>query len=487
MLPVSHPIPKNLRYQEVADRLAELIRRGTYSPGDRIPSVRQMSQQQGVSISTVLQAYLQLENSGLIEARPQSGYYVRARLVDRLPEPEMSSPGRDPSQVSLHELVMMIMRDSANPNLVQLGAVLPNPDYLPIQKINRIITDLLRSQAVNSHEYQFPPGLDALRVQIARRAINYGCSLSPNDILITSGAVEAVDLCLLAVCSPGDIVAIESPMYFGTLQTLEAHGFRALEIPTHPRDGISLEALNFAIQHNRIRAVVVISNFNNPLGSMIPDDKKKELVRLLARHEIPLIENDVSGEIYFGEKRPLTCKTFDKKGLVMLCSSFSKDLSPGLRVGWAVPGRYMAQVEWLKFTLSASSATLPQMAVAEFLASGGYDQLLRRIRREYARNVDLMSSAVMRHFPAGTRVTRPAGGFVLWVQLPERVDALELYKLALKGGITLAPGHVFSATHQFSNFIRLNAAAFNYSIERALERLGEMIGGLANPERRDTG
>ena len=312
-----------------------------------------------------------------------------------------------------------------------------------------------------------------------RRAVNCGCSLSPNDILITSGAVEAVDLCLMAVCNPGDIVAIESPMYFGTLQTLEAHGIRALEIPTHPRDGISLDALDFAIKHNPIRAVVVISNFNNPLGSMIPDDKKKELVKLLARHDIPLIENDVSGEIYFGEKRPLTCKAFDKKGLVMLCSSFSKDISPGLRVGWAVPGRYQAQVEWLKFTLSASSATLPQMAVAAFLESGGYEQLLRRIRREYARNIELMSAAVMRHFPAGTRVTRPAGGFVLWVQLPERVDSLELYKRALKGGITLAPGHVFSATWQYSNFIRLNAAAFNYPIERALERLGEIIGTLA--------
>ena len=224
-----------------------------------------------------------------------------------------------------------------------------------------------------------------------------------------------------------------------------------------------------------MRAVLVISNFNNPLGSRIPEEKKVELVELLARYEIPLIENDVSGEIYFGETRPGVCKAYDKKGLVMYVSSFSKDISPGLRVGWTAPGRFKAQLDWLKVTVSAASPTLPQMAVAEFLQSGGYDHHLRRIRREYARNVELMTEAVIRHFPPGVRVTRPLGGFVLWVQLPEGVDSLELYQRALPAGITLAPGHVFSATRQFSNFVRLNAAEFNYPIERALERLGELV------------
>jgi DNA-binding transcriptional MocR family regulator len=472
--------PKTLRYQELAERLSDLIRHGTYPAGERIPSVRQMSQQQRLSISTVLQSYSLLESRGLIEVRPQSGYYVSSRIGQRLPEPETSSPHADPSHVSLHELVMMLMRDSANPDLVQLGAALPHLNVLLLQKINRIMTNIIRQKGIDAHEYQFPPGLEALRVQIAQRAVNAGCSLSPNDVLITAGGIEAIDLCLHAVCRPGDIVAIESPSYFGTLQILEVHGLRALEIPTHPREGLSLDALKFAIEHNPIRAVMVIANFNNPLGSQIPDEKKKELVELLARHEIPLIENDVMGEIYFGEKRPMVCKAFDTKGLVMLLSCYSKDISPGLRIGWVASGRYRSEVEWLKFTLSPSSPTLSQMAVAEFLESGGYDQHLRRIRREYARNVGLMSDAVMRYFPEGTRLTRPSGGFVLWVQLPENVDSLKLYEVALRGGITLAPGHVFSATYQFSNFIRLNAATFNYSTERAIERLGDMIRGVAN-------
>jgi DNA-binding transcriptional MocR family regulator len=297
-----------------------------------------------VSISTVLQAYVLLENQGLIEARPQSGYYVRTRTSARLPEPEMSSPGRDPSQVSLHEVVMMLLRDSVNPRLVQLGAALPNPDFLPRKKLNRIITEITRRNGLEAHQYQFPPGLEALRVQIARRAVLSGCNISPNDVLITSGAVEAVDLALLSVCRPGDIVAIESPMYFGTLQTMEVHGLRALEIPTHPRDGISLSALEFAIEHNPIRAVLVISNFNNPLGSMMPDEKKKDLVELLARHDIPLVENDVSGEIYFGEKRPLVCKAFDRKGLVSWYRHSPKTSAPVC--AWAGPYRGASNRKW---------------------------------------------------------------------------------------------------------------------------------------------
>ncbi|HEY5983874.1 MAG TPA: PLP-dependent aminotransferase family protein, partial [Anaerolineales bacterium] len=240
---------KTLLYQEIADRLATLIRQGTYPRGARVPSVRQTSEQQGVSVSTVLQAYSMLESQGLIEARPQSGYYVRRTSVTRLPEPEISAAGRDPSLVSVHELTMMLLQDALNPNLVQLGAALPNPEFMPIKRINRIMAEIVRQNAGEAHQYLFPPGLEALRTQVAQRAALAGANLSPGDILITSGGTEAIDLCLHAVCKPGDIVATESPMYFGTLQTLEVHGLRALEIPTHPREGLSVEALAFALEH----------------------------------------------------------------------------------------------------------------------------------------------------------------------------------------------------------------------------------------------
>jgi DNA-binding transcriptional MocR family regulator len=264
-------------------------------------------------------------------------------------------------------------------------------------------------------------------------------------------------------------------MYFGVLQVLESLNLRALEIPTHPRDGISLSALRFALEHNSIQACLVLSNFNNPLGSCIPDDHKEELVELLAQHEIPLIEGDVCGEIYFSGVRPSVCKAYDRKGLVLLCSSFSKDLVPGYRVGWVVPGRFKSTIEWLKYTTNVATATLPQVAIAKFLESGGYDHHLRSIRRLYASFVSQLSQAVMRYFPEGTRVTRPNGGIVLWVQLPAYADSLELYKQALTAGITLAPGYMFSATEQYRNFIRLNAAWWSYETDRAMRLLGELV------------
>jgi DNA-binding transcriptional MocR family regulator len=472
-------VSRDLLYEQIADEIARLIHSGTFRPGDRIPSVRALSQQKKVSISTVLQAYLLLEDRGLTEARPQSGYYVRRQPENELPEPNISSPQADPSQVSIQELTMMVLRDITNPNLVQLGTALPNPDLLPSVRIGRIVASLARENENLANTYDLPPGLEDLRVQIAQRAVESGCNLSPNDIVITSGCMEAIDLSLRATCHPGDIVAIESPIYFGMLQSLESLGLKALEIPTHPRDGISLDALQFAIGHNPIRACLVISNFNNPLGSCIPDDNKRQLVHLLAQHDIPLIENSILTELYFSDSRPTVCKSFDRDGLVMLCSSFSKDISPGYRVGWVVPGKFKPTVEWLKYTANIGTAPLPQMAIARYLEAGGYDRHLRRIRREYAHNVSLMSQAVVRCFPSDTRVTRPTGGFVLWVQLPERVDSLELYKQALNSKITLTPGYLFSASYQFHNFIRLNAACWTLDIERAIRTLGLLVSEMA--------
>jgi DNA-binding transcriptional MocR family regulator len=471
--------PNDFKYEELAADIAHLIEAGTYRPGDRIPSVRQMSRQKKLSISTVLQAYYLLEARGLIEAQPQSGFFVRTTLPIHHPEPEISSPHPDPSHVSMRELIMMVLYDTLNPDLIQFGAAHPNPNLLATGKINRILAAVGREQSEVSGMYDLPPGCEALRQQIAQRAVVAGCHLSPADIVTTSGCSEAISLCLRAVCRSGDIVAVESPICFDQLHCMEMLGLQALEIPTHPRDGMSLDALRFAVEHNPVRACLVISNFNNPLGSRIPDDNKKELVNLLAKHQIPLVENDIFGEIYFDEKRPTVAKAYDRQGLVMLCSSFSKDLCPGYRVGWVVPGRFKATIEWLKYTSTLATPTLPQLALAQFLASGSHDHHLRHIRRVYARHVASMLQAVRRYFPEGTRVTRPAGGFVLWVQLPNGVDSLELYRLALQKQIAITPGHIFSASQQFCNFIRLNAANWSDEAEQAVAQLGEMIVELA--------
>jgi len=469
------PYKKIKLYEQVAEHIARMIDTKIYRAGERIPSVREMSIQKRVSVTTVLQAYGSLESQGLIEAKPQSGYYVRARFSKSVPVPDISSSQCDPAKISIHELTMMIMKDIFNPSLVPLGAATPNSSLLPADKLNRILASIARRKSVDSIKYDIPPGYKPLRIQIARKAVKAGASFGPDEIITTTGCIEAIDLCLRATCKAGDTIAIESPTYFGILQSMESMGLKALEIPTHPSEGINIETLMFAIEQTPVKACLVISNYNNPLGSCIPDEKKKRLVCLLEGLDIPLIEVDICGELHFSDIRPTVCKAYDKKGLVLLCSSFSKTLCPGYRVGWVAAGRYQSKIEWLKFTFSLATATLPQMAVTEYLQSGGYELHMRKVRRAYAYNVSRMYEAVIRHFPEGTRVSRPDGGFVLWIQMPKTVDSLILYQQALQAGITLSPGYLFSATKRYKNYIRLNASRWSDEINRGVIRLGEIV------------
>ncbi len=462
-------------YEQLADSIAYQIDSGTFRPGDRIPSVRQASRQWNLSATTILQAYRLLEDRGLIFSHPQSGYYVRLRRAVQSPEPEISDPLLDPCQIDMSDLSMMVIRDTLNPKLVQFGAALPDPDLLPTQKLNRIMAELIRDNELPQAYTGTPEGTEELRTLVAQRAFLAGCSLTPEDIVITSGGMEAISLALRTVCRPGDLVAIESPTFYGILQAMEAQQLKALEIPTHYQDGISLDALRFALNNHPISAVVLVTNFNNPLGSCMPEHKKRELAALLAEKDVPLIEDDIYGELSFHTTRPSVVKAYDKKGQVLLCSSYSKDISPSYRVGWIAPGRYRNALTHLKMASTLSTALLPQLTIARFIAGGGYDQLLRRMRRAYAQKISGLSQAIQRYFPADTRVTYPQGGYVLWVQLPENVDSLVLYKEALKAGVTFAPGYLFSASSQYKNFIRLNAAIWSEHSIGAVQRLGELV------------
>jgi DNA-binding transcriptional MocR family regulator len=466
--------PKPRLYEDVAGRVARLIEQGTFRPGARLPSIRRLSRQWTVSITTVLGAYRLLEDEGLIEARPQSGYYVQPPVVELHGRPDSSRPTGAPTEVGMSELLMMIVRDTRDRDLVQLGAACPDPSLLPVERLNRTLMAAARDHGIVATCYDVPPGCEALRIQVARRAMTAGCTLAPHEIVITSGCQEALLLSLRAVCRTGDIVAVESPTFYGVFQALEMLGLQALEIPTHPRDGISLEALRYALEEHPIRACLVISNFNNPLGSCMPEERKRELVQLLTKRGVPLIEDDIYGDLAFAAERPKVAKAFDEAGTVLLCSSFSKTLASGYRVGWVAPGRFQPEVEHLKLVSNIATASLPQLAIAAFLAAGGYDHHLRRIRRLYARHVALVEQAVMDAFPKGTTVTRPSGGFVLWVEMPPSVDSVRLYEQALAAGITFAPGPLFSAKPKYRNCLRLNAACWSDRVADAIVRLGQL-------------
>ncbi len=467
----------SLLYERVAGEITGLVEQGTFRAGDKLPSLRQLSRRFDVSINTVMQAYALLEDKRLIQARPQSGYYVRSRVPEIR---ESLLPGgsvNTPTTVTISELCHQIMHNMMNRELLPLGSAIPSSQNLPIDKLNRIMAGELRRLGEQGILYQVP-GYERLRVQIARRSLAAGISSGPDEILVTSGCVEAVFLALRTTCRSGDTIAVESPFYFNFMQMIAELGLKALEIPSTPRDGISIEALRYALEQEKISACLVITNFSNPLGSLMPEERKRELVELLARHEIPLIEDDIYGDLTFDNERPTTAKAFDREGRVIYCSSFSKTLAPGYRVGWAIAGRYQAEMERLKMIMNIAPASPPQLALAEFLATGGYDHHLRSIRRTHARNITQMADAVARHFPTGTRMTHPAGGFILWVEMPEGIDAITLYHRALEEQISIVPGPLFSLTAKYGHHIRLSAAQWDEKIEQGIRTLGRLASEL---------
>jgi DNA-binding transcriptional MocR family regulator len=469
------PTVEDHLYEQMAGKIHQLIERGTLRPGDRVPSVRKLSEQHDVSVATVLQAYMLLEDKGLIEAKPQSGYYVRARFLTQAPEPAKTEPVLQACCVTVDELVTRVVKAMRDPAITPLGAGTPDPTLFPSEKLHRVMASVARRVGPAGNVYDAPPGCLELRRQISRRSLEWGCSLAAEEFVTTNGCMEALNLCLRAVAKPGDTIAVESPAFFGLLQAIESLGMKALEISTYPREGMCLDALDYATRRHKVAAVVINANFQNPLGSCMPDAKKKALVELLARKEIPLIEDDLFGDLYFGEKRPQVAKAFDRKGLVLLCGSVSKTLAPGYRVGWVSPGRYQTQIERLKHALNCACPALPQLAIAEFLKTGGYDHYVRRLRRAYAQQVQWVREAAGKYFPEGTKVTRPQGGFLLWVEFPKGVNSLELQRQALEQKISIAPGPIFSPKQDYKNFIRLSCGyPWSERIDRALLAVGRL-------------
>jgi len=461
-------------YRTLAREIERQIGQGALRVGDRVPSVRFLGRQHRVSISTVLQAYFWLEGRGYIEARPRSGFYVRLPFTERIPEPKFEERESPPHKVETGAVIDEVLRSIAKPFMTPLGAALPGPEILPTNRLNLLLRRAINQRPFHSGSYAFPPGWDALCRQIARRSLEFGCNFAPSDIVITCGAMEALNLALRAVVRSGEVVAIESPTYFGVLQAIESLGMRTIEIPTHPHTGMDLEALENAIRNHHVKACVVMTNCHNPLGYVLADEQKRALADLAARYEVPVIEDDLYGDLAF-EGRPRTAKSFDQAGMVLLCSSFSKALAPGFRVGWIHAGRFRVHVERLKFITTVAAASLPQMALAAFLESGGYERYLRRLRVIFSDQVQTMSRAIAKYFPEGTRVTRPMGGYLLWTELPKRVDAFGLYRAALRENISILPGIIFSPTARFKHHIRISCGyPWSEELDRALVVLGRL-------------
>jgi DNA-binding transcriptional MocR family regulator len=466
-------------YQRIAEQIERAIDSGALRAGARLPSVRQLSHQHGVSMTTAMQAYRSLENRGVVQARPKSGYFVAPRAPS-LPEPQVDLRVDAASFVNmdqvLHELLLMIDDPQALPSF----NAAPARALLPEAKLQHILASINRRHPEYATQYQMSGSL-ALRQQIARRAVGSGVQLRPEEIVVTNGGMEAMYLALKSVAGPGDTIALESPTYFHLLQSIESLGMRALEIPSHPRAGISLEALDFATQApGAVKACVLLPHFPNPGGSLMPVDHKRRLVQLMAERRITLIESDIYGELYFGDQRPPVLKSFDEHNDVILCSAFTKTVAPGYRIGWVAPGRHFLKTKALKIRTSLACPMLQQEVLAEFMRDGGYDHHLRKLRAALKTHAMQMADAVARWFPMGCRLSVPQGGLMLWIELPRHVDSREVFAMARLAHIGVAPGAAFSNSRRFDHFIRLQyGEPWSPRMEEQLRKLGQIVMRLA--------
>jgi DNA-binding transcriptional MocR family regulator len=467
------------RYERLASQIGDLIQRGDLPPGTRIPAVRAACDAYGVSPSTVFRAYYLLESQGLIVARPRSGYFVSAAAPGAPLHGAASTPNEPSKSVNISELVFEVLHSIKDTHTVALGSAFMSPTVFPMQRLGRSCASVNRSTDLAKMVAALPPGDDALRRQIALRYLMAGMVVHVDEIIITSGALDALTLSLQVLTHAGDEIAIEKPTFYAALQAIQRLQLKVVEIPVHPVEGHDMEALAQALDRRPIRACWFMTSFQNPTGATLSDTKKQTLVELLAKYEVPLIEDDVYSELRFGSAPIRPAKFFDRQGLVLHCGSFAKSLAPGYRIGWAAAGRFAEQLERAKWMTTLSASVPAQRAIADYLEHGGYDRFLRKLRRELAAQQADMLSAIDRYFPAQSTATRPDGGYFTWVELPRHVDSLRLFEAALERGISFAPGPMFSASGEFRHHIRLN---YGYPWSPEIERAMATLGALAQDE-----
>ncbi len=466
------------RYARLADEIENKIIEGVYKAGEKLPSIRKLRDHTGYSITTTYQAYIELEKRGVVEPRLKSGFYVKPLLRDILPSPKLKRHKPAPKKVSINALANSIIEAMSDSNVLQLGAAAPVPELLPYKQLFRTIkSNMIPNIKDIITNYENPAGAFQLRRQIAKRTLGVSKETSVDEIIITNGCMEAVNICLRAVAKSGDTIIVESPTFYCFLQLIEDLNMLALEIPTDPEYGIDMKALEQALGQNDVKACIFVPNFHNPLGYAMSSNKKRQLVELLSKKNIPIIEDDIYGDLYFGKTRPSTLKSFDKKGMVLYCSSFSKTLAPGLRIGWTIPGIFRDTVKRLKFNTSIVSPTLNQYIISEFLRSGSYDRHLRKLRTSLKNQVSNTALAIARYFPEDTKITAPQGGLILWVQLNDTVDGLQVYYEAKKHNIYILPGILCSISKKYKNFIRISCRyPWDDKVEKGIIRLAKIIG-----------
>ncbi|MFV0263261.1 MAG: PLP-dependent aminotransferase family protein [Kluyvera sp.] len=463
------------KYQRLAEQMTEQIAHGVWQPGDKLPSLREQVVNSGMSFMTVSHAYQLLESQGRIVARPQSGYYVAPHPVAPRAA-AVAAPVMPDNAVDINTYIFEVLQASCNAAVLPFASAFPDPKLFPLPQLNRSLAQVSKTATAMSVIENLPPGNDELRHAIARRYALQGMTISPDEIVITAGALEALNLSLQAVTEPGDWVIVENPCFYGALQALERLRLKALSVATDVKEGIDLDALAQALQNYPVKACWLMTNSQNPLGFTLTPEKKARLIEILTAHNVTLIEDDVYSELYFGREKPLPAKAWDKQDMTLHCSSFSKCLVPGFRIGWVAAGKHARRIQHLQLMSTLSTRSPMQLALVDYLATKRYDAHLRRLRRQLAERKQLAWQSLLRSLPPEVHIHHNDSGYFLWLELPAGIDAGTLSARALEHHISIAPGKMFSTTDNWASFFRFNTAwGWGEREDKAVETLGNLI------------
>jgi len=463
-------------YIEFANKIAAMVDSGIYKAEDKLPSLRSLHKENGLSIGTILQSFNYLIDKGLITSREKSGYFVNHRPGKKLPVPQALPVSLSERSVHIDKLLRKLRADGVGRNFVSFANAQPDNRLLPFNSIKRVIQQTSRDVSGGYLMLESRYGNVQLREEIAKRSFLWKGSTHADELIITNGATEAILCSLKAVTKPGDTVLVQDPCFYGIMQVLECLDLKIATIPSHPETGISINDLKTACKKLNIKACVLVSNFNNPDGASISTEGKKQIAEFANTHHIPVIEDDLYGELFFKGSRPDTIKAYDTDGWVMYCNSFTKTLVPGFRIGWCAAGRFAYEVARIKSMHNGSTSNFSQQVVLQLLSSGSYERHLQKFRIELNKNLVRTTNLIEQHFPEGTKITRPIGGLVIWVELPENINAVAFQEKAFQHEVSYAPGEIFSAKGDYQHYMRISYCnLWENKVEKALIKLGQLL------------
>ncbi|BAV05398.1 DNA-binding transcriptional regulator, MocR family, contains an aminotransferase domain [Filimonas lacunae] len=463
-------------YIGLANKIAGMIDKGIYKAEDKLPSLRSLHKENGLSIGTVLQAFNHLADQGLITAYEKSGYFVNPHKAPKLPVPQPVAPSLSTRSVHIDQLLQKLARESTSRNFVSFAGALPDDRLLPFNGIKRAIQQTSRDISGDYLRMETRQGNALLRAEIAKRSFLWKGAIHADELIITNGATEAILCALQAVTKPGDTVLVQDPCYYGIMQILECLHLKIATIPSHPETGITIEDFTNACQQLAVKACILVSNYNNPDGAVISTDIKKQLAAYANTQQLPIIEDDLYGELFFTGSRPDTIKAYDTDGWVLYCSSFTKTLVPGFRIGWCAGGRFTYEITRIKSMHNGATSNFSQRVIQLLLSSGSYDRHLHQYRRALHHNLVKTTRIIEQHFPPGTRITSPTGGLVLWLELPDTIHTSQCQDIAFQHHITYTPGELFSSKGDYTQYLRISLGNFwEPRIEKALITLGGLL------------